>query len=219
MSPKKSITENAIISKFMDEVLTTGKKPVSIYKFAKELKIEERTFFEYFGSFEHLESQIFTRFFENSLELIESSKEYENYDVKNKLLGLYFTLFETFKANRSYIMVSFGEHRGTLKNLKILKNFKQVFCKFIWSLDLEAIPMKNDKIKTIQVKSRQEIFWVQFVLILKFWLEDNSPSFEKTDIFIEKNIHAAFDIMDTKPAKSILDLGKFLFKEKMNVNV
>lgn len=219
MDPKKNITENAIISKFMDEVLMTGKKPVSIYKFAKELKIEERTFFEYFGSFEHLESQIFVRFFENSLDLLESSDEYKDYDSKNKLLSLYFTLFETFKANRSYISFCFKEHHESLKTLRTLTGIKVVFCNFIKGLELETIELKNDVFNKTQIKSQQEILWVQFLLILKFWLDDNSPSFEKTDIFIEKNIHAAFDIIHTKPVKSILDLGKFIFKEKMNVKV
>ena len=53
------------------------------------------------------------------------------------------------------------------------------------------------------------------MMIMKFWLDDTSPSFEKTDIFIEKSVHAGFDLIDIKPLKSVLDLGKFLFKEKM----
>jgi hypothetical protein len=46
-------------------------------------------------------------------------------------------------------------------------------------------------------------------------MKDSSTSFEKTDVFIEKSIHASFDLIDTKPIKSIIDLGKFLLKEKM----
>ena len=50
--------------------------------------------------------------------------------------------------------------------------------------------------------------------MLKFWLEDTSESFEKTDVFIEKSINTSFDLLDTKALKSMLDLGKFIFKEK-----
>ena len=53
---------------------------------------------------------------------------------------------------------------------------------------------------------------------MKFWLEDSSASFEKTDIFIEKAVNASFDLIDVKPLKGILDFGKFLYKEKMQMS-
>jgi hypothetical protein len=55
--------------------------------------------------------------------------------------------------------------------------------------------------------------WIQFLLILKFWMDDTSKSFEKTDIVIEKSVNTAVDIFNTKPLESLLDLGKFLWKE------
>jgi hypothetical protein len=55
-------------------------------------------------------------------------------------------------------------------------------------------------------------------MTIKFWLDDNSKGFEKTDIFIEKSVNASFDILDTTPLKSVIDFGKFLFKEKINPN-
>ncbi len=219
MKAKNNITANAIISKFMDEVLMTGQKPTSVYKFSKELKIDERTFFANFSSFEQLERQIFAKFFENSLTLLQSNSEYETYDAKNKLLSLYFTLFETFTANRSYVLFSLKEQSTPLKSLKTLNRLKHVFCEYIKSLDIEKIEIKQENLNKSQAKGQQELFWIQFLLILKFWLDDNSPSFEKTDVFIEKNIHAGFDLINTKPVKSILDLGKFIFKEKINSNV
>jgi hypothetical protein len=53
---------------------------------------------------------------------------------------------------------------------------------------------------------------------MKFWLDDTSPSFEKTDIFIEKSVNTSFDVLNIQPLKSVIDLGKFLFKEKMHMN-
>ena len=50
---------------------------------------------------------------------------------------------------------------------------------------------------------------------LKFWLEDTSPNFEKTDIFIEKSVDTSFEIFEIKPLKKLIDLGKFLFNEKV----
>jgi hypothetical protein len=50
-------------------------------------------------------------------------------------------------------------------------------------------------------------------VILKFWIEDTSKGFEKTDILIEKTVNTAFDLMQTQPLERVIDLGKFLWKE------
>ena len=47
-------------------------------------------------------------------------------------------------------------------------------------------------------------------------MDDTSASFEKTDVFIEKSVNTSFDVLQVTPLKSVIDLGKFLFKEKMN---
>ena len=55
-------------------------------------------------------------------------------------------------------------------------------------------------------------------MTLKFWLDDTSPSFEKTDIYIEKSVKASFELMNTAPLESLIDFGKFIFKEKIHTN-
>ena len=57
--------------------------------------------------------------------------------------------------------------------------------------------------------------WIQFLFILKFWIDDTSKSFEKTDIMIEKSVNTIVDLLDTKRIDNLLDFGKFLWKEKM----
>jgi hypothetical protein len=49
-------------------------------------------------------------------------------------------------------------------------------------------------------------------------MEDTSAAFEKTDIFIEKSVNTSFDVLNITPLKSVLDFGKFLFKEKMQTS-
>ena len=59
---------------------------------------------------------------------------------------------------------------------------------------------------------------MQLLITMRFWMEDASPSFEKTDVFIEKTINTGFDLLDVKPLKSVIDLGKFIFNEKISMN-
>ena len=74
--------------------------------------------------------------------------------------------------------------------------------------------IENQKITTIQNRVVHEGAWLQFLSILKYWIDDSSPNFEKTDVFIEKSVKASFDVVYNVPVESILDFGKFLWKEK-----
>ena len=109
------------------------------------------------------------------------------------------------------------DKKNQLKNLNILSDFKKNFTEYIGSLDIETIDFKQKNITQLQLKSIKESAWIQFLVTLKFWMSDSSSSFEKTDIFIEKSVNTSFDLIDTTPLKSIIDFGKFLYKEKMNM--
>jgi hypothetical protein len=216
METKKEITENELITQYMDFVLTKGQQPESVYKFSKDLQIEESTFYRFYNSFEQIEKEIFTLFFKNSLELLEKSIDFKDFDARNKLLSFYYTFVEILTANRSYVIFALNNDKNKLKSLKKLTGLKFFFNEFIKGLAIEKIDFKEERIGRFQDKGTEELFWIQLLLILKFWMEDNSKAFEKTDIFIEKSVHATFDAINTQPVKSFMDLGKFLLKEKMD---
>ena len=105
-----------------------------------------------------------------------------------------------------------------MKGLQILSQLKKRFINYIDNLDIETLDIKEDRINKIQQSALQESAWLQLLLTMKFWIEDTSASFEKTDIFIEKSVNTSFDVINIVPLKSVIDFGKFLFKEKMHMN-
>ena len=113
-------------------------------------------------------------------------------------------------------MFALGSHNSKLKALKKLNGLKSEFTQFINSLEIDKIDLKQDSLQKIQNKGFEEAFWLQLLLSLKFWMTDTSSSFEKTDLFIEKSVHASFDLINTQPIRSIIDFGKFILKERMD---
>jgi hypothetical protein len=215
-SKKKAIDDNAIISIYMDYVLDKNEEPKNVFSFCKEHKIDETEFYTFFGSIDALKQEIWVKFFENALVTIESEEAFEGYSDKNKLLTLYFTLFEILTLNRSYVLFSLKENKEGLKNLKSLKQFRNHFKDFIvTTIDDEKSEMK-EKLAKVTQPIFSEGAWLQFLFLLKFWMDDTSKSFEKTDVLIEKSVNTVVDLLDTKPLESLFDLGKFLWKEKMN---
>lgn len=216
MAKEIKISKEKIISAYTKMILEEGKKPNSIYHFCQLLKIEETQFYQFFSSFEQIEENVFEHFLENTLILLNKSDEYNSYDAKTKVLSFYFTFFEQLTANRSLVLHLLTEDKNKLENIKKLSGLRKNFKNYINDLGIETIKIPQEKIQKIQQKSISEMAWIQMMMTLKFWMEDKSPSFEKTDIFIEKSVHASFDMLDVTPFKNIIDFGKFLWKEKMN---
>lgn len=217
MAKKKSIKPNDIISMYMNHVLVHNENPKSVYSFAKENNFDESKFYEHFGNFESLEQAIFKAFFDNTITVLDKNEDYNSFDARNQMLSFYFTFFEMLTANRSYVVYAL-ENKKQLKSLKSLVKLKHAFTDFVDTLDIETIDIKQKRLEQVQDKALQESAWFQLMITMKFWLDDTSASFEKTDIFIEKAVNASFDIIDIKPIKTVMDLGKFLFKEKFQMN-
>lgn len=211
---KDLIDDNQIISFYMNDVLEHSEEPKNAYSFCKKHGIEESDFYSFFGSFDSVKKAIWVKFFENAVATIEKEKAFETYTDKNKLLTLYFTLFELMTLNRSYILFSLEENKEGLKNLKILKDFRNNFKQFIVEIIQSSSSDSNDRISRITQPVFSEGAWLQFLFLLKFWMDDTSKGFEKTDVLIEKSVNTVVDLLDTKPLESLFDLGKFLWKEK-----
>lgn len=210
------MTKDEIISLYMNYRLENNKKPASVYELTKANNKEESEFYAHFGTLESVERAIFGIFFSNTKDLIEKDSNYNDYESKDKLLSFYFTFFELLKANRSYVVLSLKEHSNTLKNLEQLSELRQLFKIYIESIITQDHYSKQEKLQKIQAKTIPETAWIQMLFTLKFWLEDASPALEKTDLFIEKSVKLSFDLMQIKPLESLVDFGKFIFKEKIN---
>ncbi len=212
---KNSIDDNRIIELYMNDVLENNEEPKNAFVFCKKHEIEESDFYSFFGSLEVVKQTIWVKFFENAITTIEKEKDFESYSDKNKLLTLYFTLFEILSLNRSYVLFSLKENKEGLKNLKNLKTFRNHFKEYIVDKVKSKPSEPFGKVAKVTEPVFSEGAWLQFLFILKFWMDDTSKGFEKTDVLIEKSVNTVVDLLDTKPLESLFDLGKFLWKEKM----
>nr|WP_321227820.1 TetR family transcriptional regulator C-terminal domain-containing protein [uncultured Psychroserpens sp.] len=218
MAKKKNITNSNIISFYMDYVLEHNEQPKTVYDLAKANNFEEQKFYEHFGSLESVEKRVFTEFFNNTITVLNKSEDYQSFDPRNKLLSFYFTFFENLTANRSYVKYALEHNKNSLKTLSQLKDLKHVFTSYIEHLEIDLIDINQEQIDRIQQRALKETAWLQLLLTMKFWMDDTSPRFEKTDIFIEKSVNTSFDVLDVAPVRRLIDFGKFIFKEKIQMN-
>lgn len=212
---KVKVTDELIINLYMDHVLEHGERPATVYAFCKKYDLQENEFYEHFGSFEGIREQIWINLFAHTHKVLEKDKQYEQYANREKMLSFFYTFFEMLTANRSYVLFTLQEDKNSLKNLKQLKPLRTKMREFASTLIETSNEEKSYKVAKNPVSIFSEGAWVQMLFLLKYWMEDNSPKFEKTDVAIEKSVNVIFDVFDATPLESVLDFGKFLFKERL----
>jgi len=217
VTKKKSVkmTTEKWISSYMEYVLEHETVPKSVYKFAKENKSNEEEFYKSFGSLEAIQKEIWEQFYIKSVTLMQAAPEVDSFSNREKMLTFFYTFFEMLTANRSYVLFILNRNESTLKNLEQLKGLRKNVKNFAKDLIAEDNDAKNIKLLQKNETVFSEGAWLQMMFLLKFWMDDNSPQFEKTDVAIEKSVNTIFDVFDNTPLERVLDFGKFLFKEKM----
>ena len=132
------------------------------------------------------------------------------------MLTFFYTFFEVLTLNRSYVLYIMERAESPLKNLAQLKDLRKNVKDYAKRLITEGNEQKTSKITKHNPHLFSEGAWLQTLFLLKYWMDDNSARFEKTDVAIEKSVNAIFDVFNTTPLESVLDFGKFLFKENFS---
>lgn len=213
MAIKKKITKDDIFTSYMNFVVKNEEKPQEISEFCDEYHFKETEFLSHFSSLKKVEKSIYKEFFLNSLEVLNESEEYVSFDAKNKIISLYFTFFENLTLNREFVVISLKGCKNQIQSFSILSSLQKSFIQFIDELNISESIIPIEGLEKIQRKFVNQSSWIQLFFTIKFWLNDTSESFEKTDIFIEKSINTSFELLENKFLKNAFDLGKFVYKE------
>lgn len=214
----KMTLQEKIRKSYIEYVLTNGRRPESVYTFAKQLKLTEEAFYEEYNSFVQIENDIWKSLFAETIVSIESEEVYSQYSVREKLLAFYYTLVEQMKKQRSYVLKSYERMEKPLhmkRNMQ-LTDARLVFEEFANELLLEGRETREIEQRPIPqlMQKYPDAMWKQALSIVDFWVNDMSKAFEKTDTLIEKSVNTSMDLFGRTPLDSLFDLGKFLYQNR-----
>lgn len=209
---EKKTADIRIREAYIDFVLTQNHKPASVYAFMKKLRLSESTFYEFYPSFEALEAKVWDEIFRDTLAAITISEEFDTFSARDKTLSLFYGFTEAMKPERSFIRYSFKDSPGFPGEIQVLRQMRESFfgfCENIIAQGLESGELSRRKYLDQRYK---DALWLQFIFVIRFWINDTSPDFEKTDEAIEKGVQLTFDLMGHSPLDNLLDYGKFLVR-------
>lgn len=213
-SASASASPEKIKSAYIEYLLMEGKQPASVYKFCLDLGIKEDVFYEYFGSFDAVEKEVWNGFITKAVSRLNSDRTFASFTSREKILSFYYTILEELKNNRSFVLQQLGTFRKPEIIPGYLKSFKQTFDLFIEGVLNHG--KSNGEIATRPYldKVYPQLFWMHLGFVLLFWRDDDSAGFEKTDAAVEKSVNLAFDLIGKGAVDTALDFAKFLYQTK-----
>jgi AcrR family transcriptional regulator len=213
ISKSSHCMKNELIEKYISRTLEYNQTPTSAYLFAKEAGISEADFYEYFASLEALEMEIYSNVYNQAYDACIKNELWQSYSAREKTLAVFFSLVEHMRSNRSFYKYL---HDRDFKSLPkwpgYLKKLHEQFHQHFTEILNKAIDDKEISSRRILDSKYADGLWINLLFVIKYWIEDNSIRFEKTDAAIEKSVNLAFDLMSKSALDTAIDFTKFLFQ-------
>lgn len=212
-------------------VLSQGKRPPSVRRFVESLNLLEKDFYHLYADFEALEKDIFLSYFEETRDKLQNDAAFKQYNGLEKILAVYYTWFEVLKYHRSFIAFLEKQKPFLVKAIDFVPVGGRIL-KFLAKQALATAPPYllhiyepfKDTLKPIlneamgeEIAERfwisskyHEVLWGTSILLFRFWLNDKSPDFERTDAAIEKTLNFVFDLLRPNAWDTGFDLVRFM---------
>ena len=205
---------------YIDYVLTNNEEPKSVYVFAKNIGITEQEFYNFYSSFIAVEKAIWADLTIKAIEEIQQQEVWATYTSREKILAFFYAYIELLKTKRSFVVYSLKKSRTHHSTPEVLNDAKTIFQTFAENIIKSGLDSGELADRRYLSKRYKDALWIQFGIILNFWINDSSTNFEKTDEAIERGVNVTFDLFQRSPLDNIIDYGKFVarnsrFKERM----
>jgi len=207
--------EDSIVKQYVEFELLEGRVPNSVFEFCKHYNLKETTFYKYFNSLKQIRKKILGNLAVTIIDRLDNDSNYLEFNANEKALALFFTTFESFLENRSYLISKYDK-------VKDLKQMAGDWDLFFTHFDERMNQIVSEAKQNAEIKDRPYIgnyygksFKLVFLYVFRVWLNDESENFETTDAAIEKSVNLAFEFLGQSPLDSLIDFGKFAIKTKV----
>jgi hypothetical protein len=202
---------DVILAAFVQSTNDNG-YPQSVFSFCSSMELSESEFYKTIGSFRALEQRFWVMQWTKCMETLEADATFQGYNANEKALALFFTWTEQLAMYKSFILACLQKHKRFSLYKRTLSCLESDFKTFAEDITRQGIEEGLVRNRPFITPYYSKALWFQFLLILDFWIHDESQSHEATDEAIEKAVNLAFQLLAETPVDSIVDLARFLIK-------
>ncbi len=208
----KGKTRAKIIKASVELITQKGYKDASLREIAKLAGVSNPTIYNYFPNKERLIYGYIEYQHSKSIKILAKIEDFHTYTLREQLQTLIETEMELYLKDREFIVqissMLFGTSSLKLDSVYATKEkFVEIVDEML-SVAIEAGEINNPPFR----EYLPSLFWDYYLMVVAYWVEDSSDSFENTTQFIDHSMGVLEALLHSDILGRSSKLGMFLLK-------
>ena len=211
----KEKTKIKILQAAVDLIIEKGFENASLREMAKSAGVSNPTIYNYFPSKEKLLYAYVEQKHKEAIATLQEIENFHTYTLREQLQTLIETELELYLEDREFI-IQIADMVFHSNGLKIGKLY-ETNALFIETVEeMLNIAIEAEEIQEPPFKDHlPSLFWDYFVLVVAYWVKDDSEMFENTTQFIDHSLGLTESVLHSDMLSKASELGMFFFKTHM----
>ena len=208
----KEKTKIKILKCAVDLIIQKGFENTTLREIAKAAGVSNPTIYNYFPSKEKLLFAYIEQKHKETLEILEAIEDFNTYTLREQLQTLIETELELYLEDREFVqqIADIVFNTSAIKLSKLYSTNEQ-FIEIVRAM-LESAIEAGEIEKPPFLDYLPTLFWDYFIMVVAYWLKDESENFENTSAFIDHSLALIESLLRSDILSKATDLGMFLFK-------
>ena len=208
----KEKTKIKILKCAVDLIIEKGFEKTTLREIAKAAGVSNPTIYNYFPSKEKLLFGYIEQKHKETVEILESIEDFHTYTLREQLQTLIDTELELYLEDREFIQ-QIADMVFNSSSLKLGKLYStnELFVQTVRGMldiaieagEIEQPPFLN---------YLPTLFWDYYIMVVAYWLKDESEMFENTTAFIDHSLAVIESLLASDILSKATELGMFIFK-------
>lgn len=211
----KELTKIKILEAGVELIIEKGFKNASMREMAKNAGVSNPTIYNYFPTKEQMLYTYIELKHQETQEILNAIEDFHTYTLREQLQTLIETELELYLEDREF-MIQIADmvfHSSSLK-LESLYATNRLFTNMVG--EMIAIAIEAGEIEKPPFEEYlPKLFWDYFVVVVAYWVKDESESFENTTQFIDHSMGVIEALLQSNLLNKASELGMFLFKNHL----
>ncbi len=208
----KEKTKIKILKSAVDLIIEKGFENTTLREIAKNAGVSNPTIYNYFPSKEKLLFGYIEQKHKEAVEILESIEDFNTYTLREQLQTLIDTELELYLEDREFVQ-QIADMVFNSSSLKLGKLYStnELFVQTVrgmLDIAIEAGEIEQPPF----LDYLPTLFWDYYIMVVAYWLKDDSEMFENTTAFIDHSLAVIESLLASDILSKATDLGMFVFK-------
>ncbi len=208
----KEKTKVKILKAAVDLIIEKGFDNASMREIAKNAEVSNPTIYNYFPSKEKLLYAYLEQKHKEAREILQNIEEFHTYSLREQIQAFIETELELYLEDREFI-IQISDMAFHSSGFKIDSLYKSNIL-FIETVE-EMLNIAIDAEEIVEPPFKEhlpKLFWDYYIMIIAYWVKDESEMFENTTQFIDHSLAVIEALLQSDLLNRASDLGMFFFK-------